>query len=93
MDNVSGLADSSKKISSFLTVARKFNYHCVYICPTLYPEKEIWKSIISQTNTFNLFPASIPLNNVQRILESVCIRCTNNMCHNQLFGLVIYLSN
>ena len=41
MDNVSGLADSSKKIASFLTVTRKFSYHCVYIFQTLYAEKEM----------------------------------------------------
>ena len=30
-DDVSGLNDESKKIASFLIVARKFNYTCVYI--------------------------------------------------------------
>ena len=39
MDNVSGLVDESKKIAIFLTVARKFNYTCVYIFHTIYPEK------------------------------------------------------
>ena len=77
MGDVSGLAVSSRSFSSCLTVARKFNYHCVYIFLTLYPEKEIWKSVILQTNISNFFPASIPLSNVQRILESVCVRHTN----------------
>ena len=40
MDYVSGQADSSKKFESFLTVTRKFNYHCAYIFHTLYPEKK-----------------------------------------------------
>ena len=35
MDDVSGLANSSKEFTSFLIVARKFNYHCVYIFLTL----------------------------------------------------------
>ena len=39
MDNVSGLADESKKFASFLTVARKFSYNCVYIFHAIYPEK------------------------------------------------------
>ena len=30
-DDVSGLADTSKKFVSFLTVARKYNYNCLYI--------------------------------------------------------------
>ena len=29
MDDVSGLADTSAKFASFLTVARKFKYHCL----------------------------------------------------------------
>ena len=77
MDDVYGLTDSSKKIASFLTVTRKCNYHWVYNFHTLHTEIEIWKSIISQTNIFIFFPASILLSNVQRILESVCVRCTN----------------
>ena len=43
MDDVSGLADTSQKFASFLTVARKFRYHCVYIFHTIHPEKGIWK--------------------------------------------------
>ena len=39
IDNVSVLADWSKKTASFLTVARKLNHHCVYSFHTLYPEK------------------------------------------------------
>ena len=38
-DDVSGLADDSKKFVSFLTVARKYKYNCVYIFHTIYPEK------------------------------------------------------
>ena len=58
MDDVSGLADSSSKFASFLTVARKFKYHCLYIFHTIHPEKSIWKTILSQTNLLNIFPAS-----------------------------------
>ena len=76
MDDVSGLADKSKKIASFLIVARKFNYTCVYIFPTIYPEKTIWTTILLQTNIVNIFPASIPLTSVHKILEGVCIRKT-----------------
>ena len=41
-DDVSGLADTSKKFVSFLTVARKYSYNCVYIFHTIYPEKSNW---------------------------------------------------
>ena len=76
-DNVSGLADASKKFVSFLTVARKYSYNCVYIFHTIYPEKSNWHTILSQTNIFNIFPASVSLNMVRKILEGVCIRKTS----------------
>ena len=75
-ENVSGLADKSKKFASFLTIARKFNYTCVYIFHIIYPEKSIWRTIFSQTNILNNFPASVSLAHMRRILESVCIRKT-----------------
>ena len=43
-----------------------------HICP----EKSIWRTILSQTNIFNIFPASVSLAHVRRILGSVCIRKT-----------------
>ena len=76
-DDVSGLADTSKKFVSFLTVARKYGYNCVYIFHTIYPEKSNWRTILSQTNIFNIFPASVSLNMVRKILEGVCIRKTS----------------
>ena len=76
-DDVSGLADTSKKFVSFLTVARKYSYNYVYIFHTIYPEKSNWRTILSQTNIFNIFPASVSLNMVRKILEGVCIRKTS----------------
>ena len=77
MDDVSVLADTSQKFASFLTVARKFRYHCVYIFHTIHPEKGIWKTILSQTNILNIFPASVPLSTVKKILKANCIRRTS----------------
>ena len=76
-DDVSGLADDSKKFVSFLTVARKYSYNCVYIFHTIYPEKANWRTILSQTNIYNIFPATVSLNNVRKILEGACIRKTS----------------
>ena len=76
MDDVSGLADTSSKFASFLTVARKFKYHWLYIFHTIHPEKNIWKTILSQTNLLNIFPASVPIETVKKILEVNCIRRT-----------------
>ena len=75
-DDVSGLADNSNKFASFLTIARKYKYNCVYIFHTIYPEKATWKTILSQTNIFNIFPASVSLNAVKRILDGACVRKT-----------------
>ena len=76
MDDVSGLADTSSKFASFLTVARKFKYHWLYIFHTIHREKSIWKTILSQTNLLNIFPASVPIETVKKILEVNCIRRT-----------------
>ena len=75
-DDVSGLADNSNKFANFLTVARKYKYNCVYIFHKIYPEKATWKTILSQTNIFNIFPASVSLSSVKRILDGSCVRKT-----------------
>ena len=75
-DDVSGLADHSNKFANFLTVARKYKYNCVYIFHTIYSEKATWKTILSQTNIFNMFPASVSLSSVKRILDGSCVRKT-----------------
>ena len=77
MDDVSGLADLSTKFANFLTVARKFGYHCLYIFHAIHPEKAIWRTILSQTNLLNIFPASVPLSTVKKVLEANCIRNSN----------------
>ena len=76
MDDVSGLADTSVKFTSFLKVARKFKYHYLYIFHTIHPEKSIWKTILSQTSLLNIFPASVPIGTVKKLLEANCIRRT-----------------
>ena len=73
MDNVAGVADVSKKFSNFLTVSRKFGYHCIYVFNLIVPSSQIWQKIISQTNILNIFPASIPYNTVAKIIQSNCI--------------------
>ena len=48
MDDVSGVADVSKKFANFLTVSRKFGYNCVYFFHVIVPASQIWQKIISQ---------------------------------------------
>ena len=72
MDDISGLANEFKNLSSFLTVARKYRYSCVYISHTIFPEKAIWRSVLSQTNIYNIFLATVSLRSIQKILETAC---------------------
>ena len=92
-DNVSGLADDSKKSVSFLTVARKYKYNCIYIFHTIYPEKANWRTILSQTNIFNIFPASVSLNNFKRIWKELVLEKQVNTSLEHLFGLVDFSSS
>ena len=73
MDDVSGVAETSKKFANFLTVSRKFGYNCIYVFHVIVPASQIWQKIISQTNIFNIFPASVPHNTVAKIIQSNCI--------------------
>ena len=73
MDDVSGVADVSKKFANFLTVSRKFAYNCVYVFHVSVPASQIWQKIISQTNILNIFPSSVPYNTVAKIIQSNCI--------------------
>ena len=77
IDDGSGSADESKKFASFLTVARKYSYNCVYIFHSIHLEKTVWRTILSQTNIYNIFPATVPFNNIKKILEGACIRKTS----------------
>ena len=60
-----------------MTVARKYGYNCVYIFYLIHPEKTVWRTILSQTNIYNIFPATVSFNNVKKILEGACIRKTS----------------
>ena len=74
LDDVSGLADESKKFARFLVVLRKYSYNCVYIFHSIHTEKTIWRTILSQTNIYSIFRATVPFNRVKKILEGACIR-------------------
>ena len=41
MDDISGVADTSKKFVNFLTVSRKFRYHCIYLFHVIAPATQI----------------------------------------------------
>ena len=69
MDNVSGLADKSTDFSNFLTVSRKYGFSCVYVFHTIYPNRQNWEILMSQTHIFNFFPGSIHNSKILKILS------------------------
>ena len=68
MDNISSLADKSEDFANFLTVSRKFGFTCIYIFQAIYPTRNNWQMILSQTKMFNIFPGSIQASSVVKIL-------------------------
>ena len=70
MDDVSGVADISKKFANFLTVSRKIGQNRVYVFYVIVPASQIWQKITSQRNIFNIFPATVPHNTVSKIIQS-----------------------
>ena len=91
MDDVSGVADVSKRLAYFLTVSRKCGYNCVYVFHVIVPASEIWQKTISQTNIFNIFPASVPHNTVAKIIQRNCIYKVRSMFQQVRFGLIVFL--
>ena len=44
-----------------------------YVFHLIVPSSQIWQKIISQTNIFNIVPASVPYNTVAKIIQGNCI--------------------
>ena len=91
IDDISGVADISKNFSNFLTVSRKFGCNCVYVFHVIIPSSQVWQKIISQTNIFKIFPASVPFNTVAKIIQSNCILQSKKYVPARSFGSIEYL--
>ena len=70
MGNVSGPADRSKEFANFLIVSWKYGLTWLYIFHTIYPTRQNWQMIISQTKLFNFFPGLVHASSIIRILSS-----------------------
>ena len=77
MDDVSGLADKSDEFANFSAVSRKYGITCFYIFDTIYPSRQNWQMIKSQTKIFNFFPGSVQAGSILRILSSFASRYKN----------------
>ena len=51
---------------------------CVCIFHTIYPTRQHWQMILSQTKLFNFFPRSVQATAIVRILFSFCNRYKHN---------------
>ena len=69
MDVVSGLADKSDSFSNFLTVSRKYGFSCLYVFHTIYPNRQNWEMIMTQTHIFNFFPGSLHSRKILKTLS------------------------
>ena len=78
MDDVSGLADRCEDFSNFLTVSRRYGFTCVYVFHTIYPERQSWEMIMSQTHIFNFFLGSIHSGRILKTLALFASREKNS---------------
>ena len=78
MDDVSGLADKCENFSNFLTVSRKYGFTCVYVFHTIYPGRQSWEMIMSQTHIFNFFSGSIQSGRILKTLALFASREKNS---------------
>ena len=77
MDDVSGMADRCDDFSNFLTVSRKYGFSCIYVFHTIYPRRQIWEMIMSQTHIFNFFPGSVHSGRILKTLSLFASRERN----------------
>ena len=78
MDDVYGLADRLEELANFLNVSGKYRLTCVYVFHTIYPTRQHWQMVLSQTKIFNFFPGSVQATAIVRILFSFCNRYKHN---------------
>ena len=71
------LMGNLKILKIFLTESRKYGVTCVSIFHTIYPTRNTWQKILSQTKIFNIFPGSIQGSSVVKILSSYYGRNTH----------------
>ena len=83
MDDVSGLADRCDDFSNFLTVSRKYGFSCIYVFHTIYPGRQSWEMIMSQTHIFNFFPGSVHSGRILKTLSLFASRVRNTLCSHQ----------
>ena len=83
MDDDSDLGDKSEEFCNFLTGSRKYGFSCLYVFHTIYPGRQSWEMIKSQTHIFNFFPWSIHSSRILKTLSLFASRQKNTYLPNQ----------
>ena len=83
MDNDSDLGGKSEEFCNFLTGSREYGFSCLYVFHTIYPGRQSWEMIKSQTHIFNFFPWSIHSSRILKTLSLFASRQKNTYLPNQ----------
>ena len=76
MGDLSSLAHQSNTFANFMTVTRKFDYHCVYIFHFILLGKEIWKKNNAANKRFQCFSIFVTYQSVARLPQSNVVKTT-----------------
>ena len=77
------MSHKSDDFSNFLTVSRKYGFSCLYVFRTIYPGRQSWEMIMSQTHIFNFFPGSIHSSRILKTLSLFASIPKNSYLPNQ----------
>ena len=83
MDNDSDLGGKSEEFCNFLTGSREYGFSCLYVFHTIYPGRQSWEMIKSQTHIFNFFSWSIHSSRILKTLSLFSSRQKNTYLLNQ----------
>ena len=86
MDDVSGLADRCEDFSNFLIISSKYGFTCVYVFHMIYPGRQSWEMIMSQTHILNFFPGSTHSGRILKTLALFANR-EKKLLHSNQSGL------
>ena len=86
IDDVSGLADRCEDFSNFLTISSKYGFTCVYVFHMIYPGRQSWEMIMSQTHILNFFPGSTHSGRILKTLALFANR-EKKLLHSNQSGL------
>ena len=96
MHDVSGLANRCEDFSNFHTVSRKYGFSCVtasLVFHTIYPGKQSWEMIMSQTHIFNFFPGSLHSGRISKTLALFASRERETLIFQPIkFGSISFIS-